>query len=48
MKVSLTEIEEDDSEDTPFDKRKETRFKHFKMGSKWFDTISVTNEIKNS
>ena len=48
MKEGLTEIKEDDSEDTPCDKRKETRFKHFKMGSKWLDTIPVTNAIKNS
>ena len=29
MKVGPTEIKEDDSEDTPCDNGKKTRFKHF-------------------
>ena len=27
---------------------KEAGFKHLKMGSKWLDTIPVTNAIKNT
>ena len=44
-KVGLTDIKEDDSEDTPCDIRKKTSFKHFKKGSKKVDTISVTSVI---
>ena len=49
IKVGLTDIKEDDSEDTPWDIRKKTSFKHFKKGPKWVDTIpviSVINKLK--
>ena len=40
-----SDIEEDDSEDTPCDIRKKTSFKHFKKGPKRVDTIPVTSVI---
>ena len=49
INVGLTDIEEDDSEDTPCDIRKKTSFKHFKKGPKRVDTIpviSVINKLK--
>ena len=45
INVGLTDIEEDDSEDTPCDRRKKTSFKHFKKGFKRVDMIPVTSVI---
>ena len=45
IKVGLTDIKEDDSEDTPCDIRKKTSFKHFKKGPKRVDTIPTTSVI---
>ena len=48
IKVGLTDIKQDDSEDTPCDIRKKTCFRHFKRGSKRVDTIPVTSVINKS
>ena len=48
MKVGPTEIKEDDSEDTPFDKRRKTSFYHFEKGVKRVDSNPVTSVIKKS
>ena len=49
MKVGLTEIKEDDSEDTPFDERRKTSFQQFQKVAKRVVTnpvISVINKSK--
>ena len=48
MKVGLTEIKDDDSEDTPCDERKNTSFRNLKKGSKRLDTIPVTSVMNKS
>ena len=48
MKVGLTEIKDDDSEDTPCDERKNTSFQNLKKGSKRFDTIPITSVMNKS
>ena len=45
MKVGPTEIKEDDSEDTPFDKRRKTCFQQFQKVAKRVDTNPVTSVI---
>ena len=48
MKLCPTEIKEDDSEDTPFDKRRKTSFQQFLKGAKKVDTNPVTSVINKS
>ena len=48
MKVGLTEIKDDDSEDTPCDERKNSSFQYLKKGSKRLDTIPVTSVMNKS
>ena len=47
MKVALTKIKYDDSENTPCDKRKRTSLKLFKKGYTRLDTILVTSQNTN-
>ena len=47
MKVGPTEIK-DDSEDTPFDKRRKTSFQQFQKGAKGLDTYPVATVINKS